>query len=556
MDFYTKAFTLFLNLSFLFLISFYIIISSYSEPYNNPISIPIRSENCNVSKFSDYESKCEYVKSNRACWDKGYLNYLAIFYCSCSNLPLVGYFVLLLWLVVLFYVLGNTTSEYFCPSVENLSRVLKLSPTIAGTTLLPFGNGANDVFSSIISFTRAGEADVGLNSVLGGAFFISCFVVGIVSISISSRGITVDKPSFIRDVLFFLFVLCCLLMIIIFGSITFWFALCFAALYFLYIAVVSLMHLFYCHKEEMVVNPAVLDEFNTREVPLLSYVDEENCNLLEKDCFESQDRKRRKSCYYWSLFLYILELPLSLPRKLTIPDVSEENWSKPLATVSATLAPLLVGIVFTTQSGKSGFRTTLGIYLALTFTGLILGTLSLIFTNKTSPPKRFLLPWLAGTFLMSITWTYIIVEELVSLLVAFGNILEISPSILGLTVLAWGNSLGDLISNSTMAMKGGAGGAQVAISGCYAGPLFNTLVGLGLSLVFAAWRDYPSGYPIPKDSDLYETVGFLMGGLLWALVILPKRKMQPDKFLGAGLLSIYFCFLFIRLVKIVGLLKF
>ncbi|KAI3444208.1 hypothetical protein Pfo_000873 [Paulownia fortunei] len=574
MDFYTtipqhkKAFSLFLNLSFLFLISFYII-SSFSDQSENPISISIHlqnlhetsasSDNCtDVRKFVDHRSKCEFVKSNSGCRGKGYLNYLEIFYCTCSNLPALGYLLLLLWLVILFYVLGNTTAEYFCPSVESLSRVLRLSPTIAGTTLLPLGNGANDVFASVISFTRSSDADVGLNSVLGGAFFISSFVVGIVSISISSRRITVDKPSFIRDVLFFLFVLCCLLMILIFGKINFWFALCFLSAYFLYIAVVSVMHLF-CHKEERVVNPPV----GTTTIPLLGYIDEEKGPVSEKDGLKTQDQESgmrclnidKSSCYYWSLFLYVLELPLSLPRRLTIPLVSEENWSKPFAISSATLAPILFAALCNTQGENDDFKTSLAIYLTSISVGIILGTLALVFTKNSAPPKRFLFPWLAGCFLMSITWTYIIVEELVSLLVAFGNILGISPSILGLTVLAWGNSMGDLISNLAMALKGGSDGAQVAISGCYAGPLFNTLMGLGLSLVLAAWNDYPSSYPIPRNPDLYETVGFLMGGLLWALVILPKRNMQLDKSLGIGLLAIYLCFLFLRLVKGMGLVK-
>ncbi|KAK6131946.1 hypothetical protein DH2020_034316 [Rehmannia glutinosa] len=515
-------------------------------------------ENCtHVRKFADHTSKCEYVRSNSGCRGKGYLNYLEIFYCTCGNFPSLGYFLLLLWLVILFYILGNTTAEYFCPCVESLSRVLKLSPTIAGTTLLPLGNGANDVFASIISFTRSNDADVGLNSVLGGALFICCFVVGIVSISISSRRVTVDKRSFVRDVLFFLFVLGCLLMIIIFGKVSLWFALCFASLYFIYIALVSVMHLL-CHKKERVVSSQFLDEIGTMGVPLLGYVDEEKGHISEKD---QESRIRwlnidKSSFCYLSLLLYVLELPLSLPRKLTIPVVSEENWSKPFATLSATLAPILLAALCDKLGESDDFRTRLAIYLTSILFGIILGTMALAFTKKSSPPNRFLLTWLAGGFLMSITWTYVIVEELVSLLVAFGNILGISPSILGLTVLAWGNSMGDLISNLAMALRGGADGAQVALSGCYAGPLFNTLMGLGLSLVFAAWKDYPTSYPIPKDSDLYETVGFLMGGLLWALVILPKRNMQMDKSLGVGLLAIYFCFLFLRLVKGVGLLKF
>lgn len=491
------------------------------------------------------------MKSNSACWGKGYVNYLEIFYCNCGKLPVIGYLVLLLWLVVLFYVLGNTTSEYFCPSVESLSTVLKLSPTIAGTTLLPLGNGANDVFASIISFTRSGDGDVGLNSVLGGAIFISCFVVGVISISVSSRRITVDESSFVRDVLFFLLTLCCLIMIIIFGKISFWFAICFLSLYFLYIGIVSVMHLF-GSKKERVVNPPVLDGNGAIGTPLLGYVDEESSDkVVQCEIRPSMSKTRDQKCYYLNLLLYVLELPLYLPRRLTIPAVSEEKWSKPFAVSSALLSPILLAVLWNTRGGK----ISLAIYITATSVGIILGISVIVSTKNSRPPRKCLLPWLVGGFLMSIAWTYITAEELVSLLIAFGNILGISPSILGLTVLAWGNSVGDLISNLTLAQKGGPDGAQIAVSGCYAGPLFNTLVGLGLSLLLASWSEYPSSYVIPNDSDLYETIGFLIGGLLWALVILPKRNMQLDKCLGIGLLAIYSCFLFTRLVKDLGLLK-
>lgn len=493
---------------------------------------------------------------------KGYINYLQVFYCSCGQVPVLGYVVLLIWLVLLFYVLGDTAKEYFCPSVESLSKILKLSPTIAGTTLLPLGNGVTDVFSSIISFTRSGDGGVGLNSVLGGAFFISSVVVGTISILITDHEIGVDKSSFVRDVLFFLFAISSLFFIVIVGRISLWGAVSFVSIYLVYILLVSLMHFFY-RKKERVVNLSTaspssrsfLGEFGETGVPLLGYVDEEIPISVDKADLEASDQKEGEVLIpdvespifvhlFW--FLHLLELPLYLPRRLTIPVARDERWSRPFAVISVTLAPILIATLWNTQRQNMDAKTSSEIYITGASLGFVLGILAFSTTKKSSPPNKFLLPWITAGFLMSITWTYIIAEELVSLLVSLGHILGISPSILGLTVLAWGNSTGDMISNVALAMNGGSDGVQIAVSGCYAGPLFNTLVGLGFSLVFASWSEYPSSYVIPSDPVLLEILGFLMAALLWALVILPKKNMKLDKSLGSGLLAIYFCFLFLR----------
>lgn len=62
----------------------------------------------------------------------------------------------------------------------------------------------------------------------------------------------------------------------------------------------------------------------------------------------------------------------------------------------------------------------------------------------------------------------------VGLLESFGLLLGISNTILGLTVLAWGNSLGDLVADVTVAKEGLP---AMAIAGCFAGPMFSTCEG-------------------------------------------------------------------------------
>ncbi|KAF9670295.1 hypothetical protein SADUNF_Sadunf13G0053600 [Salix dunnii] len=567
-----KKSAIFLNISFIFLFLFYIATSYFLDQSNEPevtAKLSLRpqeeltkSEGCSgIHDYTDYKSKCVYIKSNIGCRSKGYINYLQIFYCTCGKFSMLGHTILLLWLAVLFYLLGNTAADYFCPSLESLSKLLKLSPTIAGVTLLSLGNGAPDVFASIVSFTRSSNGDVGLNSILGGAFFVSSVVVGVISILTSPCQISVDKCSFIRDVCFFLFSLCCLLLIILVGKISLWGAISFLSIYLGYVSVVCIMHCQY-RKKNHLAGDGNQEEFLESGIPLLGCVDDEKPVLVDK----TTDKDQRSSmifcnldssfCYYSGRLLYVLELPLYLPRRLTIPVVSEERWSRPFAVISVALAPILLAALCTSQREKEfGSKSSLVTYMTSGLIGIVLGNVAYVTTKKSSPPKKSLLPWLAGGFFMSVTWSYIIAEELVSLLISLGYILGINPSVLGLTVLAWGNSLGDLIANVAMAVNGGADGAQIAISGCYAGPMFNMLLGLGISLIFSSGSKYPSSFVIPEDPSLYETLGFLIGGLLWTLVILPRKNMRLDRSLGIGLLAIYLCFLSLRLARSLGLLK-
>ncbi|CAL0323443.1 unnamed protein product [Lupinus luteus] len=508
-----------------------------------------------LHKYSDYTSKCLYVKTHLHCRSKGYINYLIIFYCNLGQSSIIGYALYALWLVVLFYLLGDTASNYFCNNLEGLSKILGLSPTIAGVTLLSLGNGAPDFFATVVSFTSSNNGAVGLNSILGGAFFVSSAVLGIITILVSSQNVAVEKGSFIKNVLFFLFSLTILIIIISIGEISFFASICYVSIYFLYVFSVSATHFIYGwgnkKEKEFEFSSEDLLEYG---IPLLGYVDDEKVIEDKEEKLGSVDMNSFNFTHI-SKFLQVVELPLCLLRKLTIPVVSEEKWSRPYAVISVTLAPVFLAALYNTHGGNVSSMSCVVTYFSASLIGIVLGNIAYVTTKSYSPPKKCLFPWLAGGFAMSVTWTYIIAEELVSLLVSLGNIIGVSPSVLGLTVLAWGNSLGDLIANGAMALNGGADGAQMAISGCYAGPMFNTLMGLGLPFVLSAWSEYPNNYVIPEDPSLYETILFLMGGLLWALVILPNKNMKLDKSLGAGLLAIYFCFLFIRIAMAIGVLK-
>jgi len=74
-------------------------------------------------------------------------------------------------------------------------------------------------------------------------------------------------------------------------------------------------------------------------------------------------------------------------------------------------------------------------------------------TSWDRPPKYNFIFLIIG-FSVCIVWIFLIAREIVSLLVTIGDILGISHAILGLTILAWGNSISDLIANVVVARKG------------------------------------------------------------------------------------------------------
>nr|CBX25503.1 hypothetical_protein [Oryza glaberrima] len=81
--------------------------------------------------------------------------------------------------------------------------------------------------------------------------------------------------------------------------------------------------------------------------------------------------------------------------------------------------------------------------------------------------------------------------ELLNCLAAIGVIMDFPPAILGMTVLAWGNSVGDLVADVALAKSGQP---TIAIAGCFAGPMFNMLVGLGTALLLQSNGSFRWGW--------------------------------------------------------------
>lgn len=158
------------------------------------------------------------------------------------------------------------------------------------------------------------------------------------------------------------------------------------------------------------------------------------------------------------------------------------------------------------------------------------------------PPKTEQLFVILVAFVMSVFWISTIAGELLNCLAALGTLLDLPPSLLGLTVLAWGNSVGDLVADVAIAK---AGQPAMAMAGCFAGPMFNMLVGLGTALVMQTANVYPEAYVLHFHVGIVIAFVFLLLSLMGSLLVITWCRFRVHRFWGLSLVGIYVLFMIV-----------
>lgn len=187
-------------------------------------------------------------------------------------------------------------------------------------------------------------------------------------------------------------------------------------------------------------------------------------------------------------FYLVLCAPLHLILAITVPLVehieSEEIrkteyfswWSKHLLALNLFIDPLFIAWATGGIGNLWGGFPVWGFCLLL---GIVVALACLLFAEEERPP-RFYQVLAPLSFLTSVLWIYFFAGELVALIGVIGIVFGVSETLLGLTVLAWGNSIGDLISNTTMAKLGFA---NMGVSACFGSPLLSTFSSLASLLI-------------------------------------------------------------------------
>ncbi|KAI0381918.1 hypothetical protein F5Y04DRAFT_253593, partial [Hypomontagnella monticulosa] len=250
------------------------------------------------------------------------------------------------------------------------------------------------------------------------------------------------------------------------------------------------------------------------------------------------------------------EVQISKPASELGPDNStwseeESGWNRWLLILQVFTGPLfcvcIVWVNMLEELDRPVMVLLRASLISLACSLVLLGVILMTTTPDHRPKYHFLFCFLG--FCISVAWISTIAGEVVGVLKAFGVILDISEAILGLTVFAVGNSVGDLVADVTVARLGYP---VMALSACFGGPLLNILLGIGLGgayqIISAANKKkakhpdrpiYYKPYHIQVSGTLMVSAITLLFTLLALLVVVPMNKWIMSRKIGWSLIGLW-----------------
>ncbi|XP_008280250.1 sodium/potassium/calcium exchanger 6, mitochondrial isoform X2 [Stegastes partitus] len=534
------------------------------------------SDECDLVMNRSAADRCAFVKNTPDCsMEDGFINYLYTAFCLLPpNLTPLAITLCIIWLFFLFVVLGLTASKFFCPNLSAISSTLHLSHNVAGVTFLALGNGAPDIFSAMAAFSHPHTAGLAVGALFGAGIFVTTVVAGSVALI---KPFAVASRPFLRDVIFYMGAVFWTFLMLYRGTTTLGETLGYLSLYVVYVLTVIISAYIY-NRRKYSVNTSIqnvshVPEFNSSDSsdddvpcltggaiqqdyeseyrPLLPY-SESTSQILLSSLNPVDHRKWRRKSWRWRA-LKVVKTPLEVLLLICIPvvdpDKEDKNWRRPLNCLHLITAPLVCVLAF--QSGAYGEYMIQGqfpLWLLVLLLGLFLSAIVFCTTTNDCPPKYHSLFALLG-FVVSAVLISAAASEVVSLLHMLGVVLSLSNTVLGLTLLAWGNSIGDCFSDITIARQGYP---RMAISACFGGIIFNMLLGVGLGCLLQM---------VKTQSDVqFETEGLLtwvLAGslglsLVLSFVIVPLCQFHLGRTYGIFLLVFYVIFLIVALLTEFG----
>eukprot|EP00079_Xenopus_tropicalis_P039500 XP_017953271.1 PREDICTED: sodium/potassium/calcium exchanger 2 [Xenopus tropicalis] len=495
-------------------------------------------------------------------------------------------------MIYMFIALAVVCDEFFVPSLTVITEKLGISDDVAGATFMAAGGSAPELFTSLIGVFIS-HSNVGIGTIVGSAVFNILFVIGMCAL-FSKEILNLTWWPLFRDVSFYIVGLIMLITFFLDNFIQWWESLLLLVAYLMYVTFM---------KYNVQVENFVKRKINRNKVVKVpsANTDGKRKTAGEKSGpkFPTKPRLQRggssaslhNSLMRNSIFQLMIHTldPLSegkfrekasilhkmakkkcqvedserlngaasYTEKVDLPNTANVEFE--VTPPKESTGPVQNGNVsHNTEAGETqipaaeqteeddqplslAWPTTIRKQAAYLAVLPIVFPLWVTLPDVRNPNSRKFFP---VTFFGSITWIAVFSYLMVWWAHQVGETIGITEEIMGLTILAAGTSIPDLITSVIVARKGLG---DMAVSSSVGSNIFDITVGLPMP-----WLLYSVSHnmiPVAVSSNgLFCAIVLLFIMLLFVILSIAFCKWKMNKILGCTMFGLYFVFLVVSVL--------
>ncbi|CAI5668615.1 sodium/potassium/calcium exchanger 2 isoform X7 [Oreochromis niloticus] len=464
-------------------------------------------------------------------------------------------------MIYMFIALAIVCDEFFVPALTVITEKLTISDDVAGATFMAAGGSAPELFTSVIGVFIS-HSNVGIGTIVGSAVFNILFVIGMCAI-FSKEILNLTWWPLFRDVSFYILDLILLIIFFLDNVISMWESITLLTGYAAYVIFM---------KFNSNVEGFVKDCMNKNQVVEVEVQPKARPRLQRGGSSASLHNSLMRNSIF-QLMIHTLD-PLSegkfrekasilhkiAKKKCQVEDSEKANGvasrsDKNLpnsSSVEVEVTPPMNGTagqegetaedeeeedqplsLSWPESSRKRFTYLLIIPIVLPL------WLTLPDVRKTSSKKFFPITflgaicWIAGFSYLMVWWAHQV-----------GETIGITEEIMGLTILAAGTSIPDLITSVIVARKGLG---DMAVSSSVGSNIFDITV--GLPLPWLLWSLFKGLRPVQVSSNgLFCAIVLLFLMLLFVIISIAACKWRMSKLLGFIMFMLYFVFLVVSVM--------
>lgn len=505
----------------------------------------------------------------------------------------VMHFIVMLYM---FLALAIICDEYFVPALEEITEQLSLSNDVAGATFMAAGGSAPELFTSLIGVFIA-DSNVGIGTIVGSAVFNILFVLGMCAFVVgfkkdpkTGKSTILDLTWFplARDCLFYIFALVALIIFFRSETIEWWESALLIAIYASYVTfmmynpIIEAKCVGYFKKKDVApaeteLQPAEKNQdrwnqaANAATGHLHFHTNDPKAILGIKSDIEIQKTKSDSgiiAAYAVARFSalrrtkpakaplrpmsvggarseMINSTPVELPGRLAEPALNVTNKSS-INYFEAGDNEELDGSPY---SGMLKLPNPCKNFISFIVKLFIMPlTIPMILTVPDVRYKK--IKKICGgniyivSFFMSIIWISIFSFVMVWMATRIGETFNVNSALMGLTFLAAGTSVPDLLTSVIVARDGHG---DMAVSSSIGSNLFDVTIGLPLPWIIWSFINGGQAKAV-RSTGLICSIGLLLAMLLTLVGTIMGSGWRMNKQMGFAMLILYAGFVCVSLL--------